>query len=232
MSRDIVGIIKGIVKDELKRFRTTELGVVTALYSHESGGGKNNYQCNVKLKDSGLELQRVNIATQRIGAVAIPNVNDLVMVHFVRGDIHSAVVTGRVYNDADRPPVAKPHELVYISPDSKESGIRRIYLEFPNGNKLLINDDEITLEAGKTKITFKNDGDVVLESNAKLNIKTKGDTTISAKGKISLEASGDMDLSATNISIKGKANASLEGAASTVKGATVDLKGMTSFSPS
>ena len=92
----------------------------------------------MRLRDSGLELKKVPVVTQRIGTVAIPNPDDLVMLQYIAGDIHSAFVTGRVYNDGDRPPPGKPHEFVYVSPDAEESGIRRLYLEFPKGNKLLL----------------------------------------------------------------------------------------------
>lgn len=164
---DAVGLIQAVIRDQVQEFRTAELGIVTQVYSHENGSDKNNYECDVRLRDSGLELKKVPAVTQRIGAVAIPNKDDLVIVQFLNGDIHSAFITGRVYNDADRPPEAKPHEFVYISPDTEESGIRRIYMEFPKGNKLLLDDDKLVIEMGKTKITINNDGEVELKSNNK-----------------------------------------------------------------
>lgn len=229
---DIVGIIRSIVKEELRGHRTAELGVVTKLYPHISSGDKNNYSCNVKLKDTELELQNVGIATQRIGSAAIPDINDLVLVQFIGGDVNSPVVTGCVYNDKDRPPVSKEHELVYVSPHSPESGVRRVYLEFPNGNTMLLNDDELKIEVGKTKITVKNSGDVTLECDGTLKIETTGDTSINAKGKISLDATSEVNISATNIAIKAQATGSLEaGASATIKGAVLSLKGMADFSP-
>ena len=101
---DAITLIQAVIRDQLRGFKTAELGVVTKVYSHESSSDKNNYQCDVKLRDSGLELKRVNVATQRMGAVAIPNQDDLVLVQYLNGDIHSAIVTGRLYNDAVRPP--------------------------------------------------------------------------------------------------------------------------------
>jgi len=237
---DIVSVIRSIVREELRSYRTLELGIVTKLFSHESGSDKNNYACSVKLKDSDIELQNVGIATQRIGAVAIPNKDDLVLVQFINGDVNNAVVVGRVYNDADRPPEAKPHEFVYISPDSKESGIRRIFLEFPNDNKFLLNDDEITLEAGTTKIKFNHSADIEIDSNSKLLIKTKSDVSIDSMGNISLESKGNIDikalgnlsLDATNIAIKAKASNSLEaGAMAKIKGSVVTVGGNITFSP-
>lgn len=165
MMTDTITLIQAIIRDQLRSFKTAELGVVTAVYSHESGSDKNNYECDVRLRDSGLELKRVAVCTQRVGAAAIPNVDDLVLVQFLHGDIHAAFVTGRVYNDQDRPPEAKPREFVYVSPDAAESGVRRLYLEFPNGNKLLLDDDKLLLEMGTTKLTVNHDGEVVLDSN-------------------------------------------------------------------
>jgi phage baseplate assembly protein gpV len=165
MSTDVVDLIQAVIRDQLRSFKTSELGVVTQVYSHESSSDKNNYECDVRLRDSELELKRVPVSTQRVGSVAIPNKDDLVLVHYLNGDIHSAVIIGRFYNDKDRPPQAKPHEFVYISPDKAESGIRRIYLELPNGNKFLLDDDKIELEMGKTKLTINHDGSVEVKSN-------------------------------------------------------------------
>ncbi|HLA10971.1 MAG TPA: hypothetical protein VJ023_10295 [Pyrinomonadaceae bacterium] len=229
---DAITLLQAVIRDELQSFRTADLGVVTQVYSHESSSDKNNYQCDVKLRNSGLELKRVAVATQRIGAAAIPNKDDLVLVHFLHGDIHSAVVTGRLYNDVDRPPEAKAHEFVYISPDGEESGVRRIYMQFPRGNKLLLDDDKLVLEMGKTKITINNDGDVLLDSNAKLTISAKGDTEIKTRGNLTLDAAGDVSVGGNNVSLKGKMAATLEGSASTtVKGAMVKIAGKTDFSP-
>lgn len=231
MSYDAVSLIQAIVRDQLRSFKTADLGVVTQVYSHESASDKNNYECDVRLRDSGLELKRVPVATSRIGAVAIPNPEDLVLIQFLHGDIQAAVITGRLYNDRDRPPEAKSHEWVYISPDPAQSDIRRLYLEFPNGNKLLLDDDKLEIEMGKTKLTVNNNGDIAINSNAKLTIDTKGDASVKVNGNLELNATGDVNLEGTNVSVKGKANATLEGsAATTVKGTSVKVAGKIDFS--
>lgn len=232
MSTDAISLVQAVVRDQLRSFRTAELGIVTAMYSHESAADKNNYECDLMLRDSGLELKRVPVSSQRVGAVAIPNKDDMVLVQFLHGDIHSAVIMGRLYNDANRPPEAKPHEFIYISPDSKESGIRRLYLELPNNNKLLLDDEKVVLEMGKTKLTLNHDGDVVLESNAKLTVKSAGDASVKVQGSLDLTATGDVSLEGNNVSIKGNLNVSLEGgAAASVKAAAVTIAGKLDFSP-
>lgn len=198
---DLVMLIQAIVRDQLACWRNAELGVVTKVYAHEAASDYNNYQCDVQLRDSGLELQRVMVATQRIGAAAIPNVNDLVLVQFLNGDIHRAVIMGRLYDDVDRPPVAKPQEFVYISPDAAASNVRRFYIELPNNNKLRVDDDKLELEMGKTKLTVNHDGEVILNSNNQnitltdqngsnqLEIKVQsGQVTLKGQAKVVVEA--------------------------------------------
>lgn len=216
----------------MQHLRFAEVGVVTGLHSHENENDKNNYECTVQLRDSGLILQNVAVATQRIGSVAIPNVNDLVLLAFINGNVNAPVIVGRLYNDGDRPPVAKAHELVYVSPDAAESEIRRMFFEFPNGNKILLDDDKFVLEAGATKVTVNNGGDVCLEVGGKTSIQAEGDVTIGAKGNIELKAQGDVNVSGVNVSIKGQSSAGLEASGSAkLKGANVAINGITSFGP-
>jgi hypothetical protein len=201
MSADAVSLIQAIIREQLRAFKTTELGVVTNVYSHEADSDNSNYECDVRLRDSGLELKRVPVSTQRMGAVAIPNSDDLVLVQYLNGDIHSAIIAGRLYNDHDRPPQAKSGEFVYICPDDAQSGVRRIYLEFPNGNTLLLDDDKLVLQMGKSTITVKHDGDIEIDSgssdialtdengNNAVNIQVQqGQISIQAQTKVIVDA--------------------------------------------
>ena len=205
MNLDAVAVIQAVVRDHLRGFKTAELGVVTAVYSHESAGDKNNYECDVRLRDSGLELKRVPVSTQRVGSVAIPNRDDLVLVQYLNGDIHSAIIAARLHNDQDRPPEAKPREFVYVSPDASQSGIRRMYLEFPNGNKLLLDDDKLVVEMGSTKLTMNHNGDVVVDS-AKHNITlTDGGSNLldiqSSQGQVKVQAQAKVVVQAPQIEL-------------------------------
>jgi hypothetical protein len=109
----IVGVMKRVAEQEVQRILTTELGIVTAVFPHSDKNDKDNYHCSVKLKQhkrpdgQALELRNVPVATPYMGLVCIPNINDLVLVNFIGGDINAPIVTGRLYNDADRPPQNK-----------------------------------------------------------------------------------------------------------------------------
>ncbi len=237
---DLVGIIQAVIRDELASLRVAEVAVVTEVFPHESDSDRNNYECTVRLRDSGLEIPRVQVATGRIGLAAIPNVDDLVLVTFVRGDVHEPIVIGRLYNDVDRPPVGKGKECVYVSPDDAESGLRRVYLEFPNGNKLLLDDDKVVVEAGATKFTVNNGGDLEIDSAAKVVVKSSADTEVNSQGSLTLQASGgvtlkaggDLKIEGLSVSVKGQTTTQVEGGASTtVKGPLLTLAGTTNFSP-
>ncbi len=233
MTLDALSVVRAVVREELRGFRTAELGVVTASYPHESASDSNNYECDVRLRDSGLELKRVPVGTDRIGAVAIPNPDDLVLVQFLNGDPHSAIIPGggRLYNDADRPPEAKLHEYVFVSPDPEESGIRRFYIELPKGNKLTFEDSELSLEMGGTRVTITNDGDVVIESPSNVEISAQGDATLHADGSLDLTAGGDVSVEGANVTVKAQSSATVQGSSSaTLKGGTVSIAGQISFS--
>lgn len=186
---DIVEAVRGIALEELSNFRMPQLGVVTSVFPHSDESDKDNYECNVRLSDPDLELRKVQIATQVIGLAGIPRVGDLVLVIFVNGDINSPIVIGRLYNDEDRPPVNKAEEVVYVAPHAKNPDVRRVYLEFPEGMKFCITDEEVNLEAGKTTVTIQKDGDVTIKSEANVTIAADGDATIKSKGDMSISGS-------------------------------------------
>lgn len=185
----IVELIKKIAENEVKKIHTVELGIVTSIFPHSLPSDKDNYECNVKLKNMNVELQRVQITTPIIGLAEPPRVGDLVLVTFVNGDINMPIVIGRLYNDEDRPPINDLEEVVYIPPYTRKADKRRIYLEFPEGIILRITDEEVMVKTGETRVIVQRDGDVVIESKANITVKAEGDTKIKSKGSLSLSAS-------------------------------------------
>ncbi|MCX9081473.1 MAG: phage baseplate assembly protein V [Candidatus Methanoperedens sp.] len=112
-----VEVIKKIAQDEAKKLHIMEMGIVTSIFPHSEESNKDNYECNVKLKNRDLELRKVPIATQHIGFTYVPNVGDLVLLSFINGNINAPVLIGRLYNDENRPPVNNTGEMVFESPD-------------------------------------------------------------------------------------------------------------------
>ena len=237
---DLVELIRAIVRAEQQRLHVAELAVVTKTWPHASGSDKNTYACDVKLRDGWLELRAVPVATQRIGQVAMPNVDDLVLLNFIGGDVHGAVIVARLYNDVDRPPEAKDQEWAYVSVDDAQSGVRRAHFEFPNGNQATLDDDQLVVALGGAKVTIKHDGDVEITSPGHVTVSADGNLSLTAGGKVAIEAGSSLSLkAATGATLEGltalvKAQTSADlkgGAAASVKGPLVTLGGNISVSP-
>lgn len=214
-----VEVIKKIAEDEAKKLNIVEMGIVTSIFPHSDASDKDNYECNVKLKNRDLELRKVPITTQHIGFTYVPNVGDMVLLAFINGNINAPVVIGRLYNDENIPPVNEAGEIIFESPDPEKSGLRRLYMKFPNGIVLTITDDELKAEVGKSVVTIKTDGDVTIESNAKFDIKAKGNTTVTSDGDLSLLAQNIKIESKQGLDLKAGTKAKVEASA------TLDLKG-------
>ncbi len=222
---DLIGTLRAIVRDELARVRAPELAVVTQAFPRDGDGSKSNHQVNLKLRESGVELQRVPVAVSRLGISALPNEGDLVLVSFVGGDLNAPVAVGCLYDDEAHPPVAQPHEVVYQPPDDEESGTRRFHLELKNGSTITVDDESLKITLGDTAIEVTKDGDVIIKAKGKIRLESQADIEMEAQGAIKLTATGDLTAKGMSATVEGQSAAKL-------KGAQVSLAGMTSFAAS
>ncbi len=207
MSHSLFDTIRKIVREELGLVRTAELAVVQAQHSHADEGDKDNYACTVALRDSGIVLKQVPVATQRIGTASIPAVGDLVLVQFVGGSINAPIITGRLYNDEDRPPVnADQQAILHLPPGAGDSDA--VHLELQSGDtrqllftlgdalELTAKDDdpviELSVDGGKAKVTIDRDGAVTIESQG--NIRFKGSEVKIEGQTIAVEAQSELTL--------------------------------------
>ena len=242
----IVSTIQEIIRQEMRRMYVTEMGVVEALLPHSDKDDNQNYACDVRLKNSDLLLKQVPVATGHVGTVAIPNVGDLVLLAFDRGDINQPIIIGRLYNDADRPPLSHADEIIFRLPLAKpddetvKGAIRNIKTNSPAREVLLEMTPKITLQIDDGSIhaiaddmAMKLDqpnasgGTVtILAGGTKIVMNQDGDVSIEAKGSISISATGDLSMEATNVNIKGRTNVSIEAnAQASLKGAMTTVNG-------
>jgi phage baseplate assembly protein gpV len=222
---DLIGTLRAIVRDELRRVRCLEIAAVTTVYPRDSDSSKNNHQVNLRLLESGVELQRVPVATSRIGLSALPNEGDLMVVAFAQGDPNAAIALGCLYDDQSHPPVAQLHEVVYQPPDPLDSAVRRIHVELQSGSTLTLDDDKLKIALGDTSVVVNRDGDVVIQAKGKVSLAADGDIELDAKGSIKMSAQSQITVKGMTVSVEGQSQASF-------KGATVSIAGMTQFSPS
>lgn len=242
----IVATLQEIIRQEMRHLRVAELGIVDAVYPHGAEGDRDNYGCDVRLKNSGLLLKKVPVATGHIGTAAVPNVGDLVLLTFENGDVNQPILLARLYNERDRPPVNHPDEVIFRLPlaaaDDKtiKASIknhadadppREIVFEMPPKITVRITDGTVRATAGKTEMRLDQpDGSggtvTVFAGRTKITMDQDGDVTVEAAGDMSFKATGDLSLEGRSVKITGQTTAEVQaGTDATLRGntgATVD----------
>jgi hypothetical protein len=207
---NIIDIIKRVAESEVKKLHINELGIVTSVFPHSSESDKDNYECNIKLRDKDVELRKVPVATQHIGLANIVHTGDLVLVSFINGDINSPVIIGRLYNDEDRPPINKEEEIVYKPSYATNKDLRRFNILLPEGTvDITLHDDRIDLIIGKTSIHANDKGEINLETNPSsgkkceiimnaegIDLSTDYDINLNSKNNIIVKCDGDLSFNA------------------------------------
>lgn len=214
MTLTLFDTVRCIVREELGQVRTAELALVEEQHPHAGEVDHDNYACTVRLRDSGLVLRKVPVATQRIGTVSIPAVGEMVLVQFVGGDLNAPIITGRLYNDEDRPPVNDDGQGVLHLPlgaaesdavhlELTSGGTRQIVLRLGKGLSLTLQDDdpvvELAVDGGKAKLTIGRDGAVTLDSQGDLKVKG-GDVQLEGSS-ITVKASGELNLKGSKVNL-------------------------------
>ena len=239
---ELIGVIQQIIRAEMRGLHVAELGVVErdGLHPHTSNSDKDNYSCDVCLKNSGLVLKQVPVATGHIGTAAIPNEGDLVLLIFDHGDVNQPIIIGRLYNNEDRPPLNKADEVIFRLPlaeaddktvraqirnISSESLPREVLVEMVPKIEVHLQDNSLVARAGKSKMTLnqpgERDGKVVIEAGrSKITMNQDGDITIEAGGNITFTTrTGDIKIEGMNVTVKGQQKVSIEALTeATVKG--------------
>jgi uncharacterized protein involved in type VI secretion and phage assembly len=213
----MVQSIRGIARHEVAMRSSSAYGVVQSVHGRN---GDVYHACTVKLRESGLVLPKVPIATGLIGSASLPRQNDLVVILFIGGDLHAPVVVGRVYNEDVKPPKHAPGEVVVSLPGDEEEDDKRLELRITtpgdgtrsvklvlDGNvkvEVEINDQQIRLQTQDAKFTLSQSGSSdgraeLAVANSSVVIEQSGDVTLTASGKLTLqgkqvEISGDTSI--------------------------------------
>jgi uncharacterized protein involved in type VI secretion and phage assembly len=264
----IINTIQEIIRQEMRRLRVADMGLVEEVYPHSAADNDDNYGCDVRLKNSGLLLKRVPLTIGHIGTAAIPNKGDLVLLAFDKGDVNQPIIIGRLYNEKQRPPLNNPDEIIFRLPlaaaDDKtikgairnhqsDSPPREIIFEMPPKIIVRVTDGTVHATAGKTQMKLDQPGGsggtvTILAGSTKITMNQDGDVTVEAAADMSLKAVGDLKIEGRNVKIEGQMNTDIKagmqatlkasmgatvdgGLSGTLKGATVAVKGITSFSP-
>jgi type VI secretion system secreted protein VgrG len=139
------------------------------------------------------------------GAIALPRIGQEVIVDFLEGDPDHPVITGRVYNEINKPPYELPANATISTFKTNSSKGGEGFNEFRFEDKK--NEEQIYIHAEKDMhIRVKNDRletimhnrDLVIENDKKEHIKNKSHVKVDADqasevgGKLSLTVRGDV----------------------------------------
>jgi phage baseplate assembly protein gpV len=207
MSGELIDTLQQLIRRELGRLRTAEIGMVEGIHPHASDDDTDNYACSIRLRDSGISLPNVPLAAVKTGIAAIPAEGDVVLVQFVNGDIHRPVIIGSLYTDQQRPPVSDDGTMVLHLPhDAADDDAvhlelcsvdkREFSMALGAGLVMTLRDDDPAIEfdvgGGKCTISVATDGAVTLESQGGLTLKGN---------EITMEAQGNMTLKGAKIDL-------------------------------
>lgn len=220
-TQDLVQSIQRIARHEAGLAVAPALATVTSL---PEGGDTPDYACTVKLRESGMVLPRVPIATGVIGLAALPAVGDLVVVLFVGGDLHAPVVVGRLHHRELKPPEHEPGEVIAWLPAAgeEESETVRLALRTPDGGprtveltikgdvevRVAIKEDRVELWSGEASLVLEQPG----SSDGKATLAV-GDSSVVIEqgGTVTITAGGTLELKANEVKISGDSSVKVTG---------------------
>jgi phage protein D/phage baseplate assembly protein gpV len=176
------------------------------------------------------------------GMIAVPHVNDEVLVAFEQGDFNRPYVLGGLWNGKDKPPSdstgAAQGEIEKVRVWRSRTGHyinmydnddNKIEIKTAGGHTITMDDKNkkfeiksskgmtLTVDDNTQKVQVKGGGEFIIESKGNMNLSTKGDLTLAAMN-ITLDAKLALKASGLTLEAEGKTNAQLKGLNVTVQG--------------
>jgi phage baseplate assembly protein gpV len=213
MSTLLFNSISRIARHEAHARAIAGIGVVTEAFG---ANGTPDYSVTVTMRDSGLVLPKVPIAVDATGFAALPDVNDLVVVLFTNGDLHSGVVVGRLYHPDLNPPKNAEKQIVMRLPAGSDEPKLNLEMAGDPAAVTLKIENDMAIECVKDRIEFKV-GDMkvslttggggraeIAAAGSTITLKADGDITIKSGANLTLESAGNMEIKASGtLALKG-----------------------------
>ncbi|WP_344251463.1 phage baseplate assembly protein V [Humibacillus xanthopallidus] len=193
------------------------VGIVTEV--HSTVLAANDHSVSVRIRDTRVVVPRIPVAVGVLGFVAMPAVDDVVVVAFADGDPHAGVVVGRLYDRDLAPPEHGAGQLVLQLPAGASSPNIDVLAD-PATPELTLKVGDTTVEiTGKSATITIGDAELVVDGNSPAAVTVRaGDASIElgANGNLKLEASNKLEIKASQITIEGSGKV-------TVSGGTVEV---------
>jgi uncharacterized protein involved in type VI secretion and phage assembly len=216
MSTALYESIARIARYEANARGVAAVGRVVSQFAAPSGSPTLDHAVTVELRDSGLVLPRVPIAVGAMGFAAMPAVDDLVVLLFLEGDFNAPVVVGRLYHPDQNPPAHDKGELVLHLPSGESSPKLKLAVKGDTPSIRCELADNVTLDLVKDKVQVQV-GEVHLHlqssGGGRAEVAAGGSKiTLKQDGNIVIKAAGDLVIEGTNVEISGSANVKIQGA--------------------
>ncbi|MEC7986948.1 MAG: phage baseplate assembly protein V [Myxococcota bacterium] len=159
------------------------------------------------------------MAGKERGWMTIPEIDDEVLVSFVRGDINNAIVVGSLYNGKDTPPYANEDEKNNLRVFQSRSGHRLTFDDTDGAERveLILHNEEIKVIWDSTEkvLSVYSGKDIILESKENFSLKCK-DFIVDASNSVNIKSGADSKLEA-GANLNQQAGATLSMEASLIK---------------
>ncbi len=183
------------------------------------------------------------------GFFFFPNIDDLVVLAFLNGDVHHPFVIGHYWADTTLAPlkiengeneiglIKTPNgtEIRFVDTKSAE----KLILTTPSGAQLSIDDEAQTVQlndSGGNSLTLKGGGEAVLNAGSKITLSAGGASIVLEGGKITGSGSGAVSFNGSDIALTAESGVNAKGATVEVNsdgqmtlqaGGAAELKGST-----
>ncbi|MBU1054937.1 MAG: hypothetical protein KKC46_14080 [Proteobacteria bacterium] len=214
MTSSLFESISRIARHEAKSQAIAGIGIVVE--SFPAGDEEPDYAVSVKMRDTGLVLPRVPIATGAMGFAAMPAADDVVVVVFMDGDYHAPVVIGQLYTPSKEPPEHNDDNIVLRLPAGSDEPKLNIEITRAKPSCTLTLSEDVSLEILKDSVAVKV-GDINLTlttaGGGRAEIGAGGSTIVMKKdGNITVTAKTKLVLEAQEIEINGQSQVKISGA--------------------
>jgi len=171
------------------------------------------------------------------GIFFFPNVDDLVILAYLYGEVHHPFVLGRYWAGSTAAPYKIESGVNEISSIRTPTGIeikfddkkdrQTLLAKTPSGSNMLIDDGTKTITVrdkdAKNALTIKwGDGEIELKADKKLTLVSgNSKITLQSDGEISIESNSSVSVKSRDVTVKADASFDAESAASSVKANTM-----------
>jgi len=160
------------------------------------------------------------MAGKERGWMTIPEIDDEVLVSFVRGDIQNAIIVGSLYNGQDTPPYANEDEENNLRVFQSRSGHRLTFDDTEGAERveMILHNEEIKVIWDSTEkvLSVYSGKDIIIEAKETFSLKCK-DFIVEAENSVNIKSGADTTME-VGASLNQQAGATL-----TLEGSLVQL---------